>query len=360
MPHLLAALSPHGYGHAAMTAPILNHIKSHSPDINVTLYTSLPKAWLRSRLNFDFELIDGIQDFGLIMHSATEIDLDASAQGYIALHEGWEAKAQAEAERLGQVQPTLILANVPHLVLAGAQLAKIPALAMSSLNWADIYQAYLGQRPEAPRILGQMRQAYAGAEQFLKLSPGLPMMDLPHARHLGPSARRGRNLRSQLCRAVDILEEQCIGLIAYGGIPTRLPVEDWPAIPGWLFFVPPEWNVRHPGFVSWEQSGMDFLDLIASVDILITKPGYGTYTEAACNGTAVLAQERPDWPETPYFESWMRRHARFATLSQRSIQAGQLHETLQSLMAMPRPPPPEPSGIGEASEIILEMLNNLR
>jgi hypothetical protein len=358
--HLLVALSPHGYGHAAMTAPVLNEIRRKNHDIKVTLYSNLPLQWLRSRITFDFDYLEGISDFGLVMRSATEIDLDASAQGYRRLHEGWEDKIALEGKRLASLKPTLILANIPHLVLAGAKRVGIPCLAMSSLNWADIYQAYLGDRAEAPGILAQMRQAYAGAGKFLKLSPGLPMDDLPHVVHLGPSALIGRNLRVELRSAVDISPTQRLALLGFGGIPTRLPIEAWPAIPGWTILIPPEWAVAPQGFIPWDRTGLNFLDFIASVDVLITKPGYGSFTEAACNGTAVLAQERPDWPETSHFEAWMRRHASFAALPEAALGSGQIGKALNDLMESPKPVPPKPSGIAEASAIILEALGNLQ
>ena len=63
----------------------------------------------------------------------------------------------------------------------------------------------------------------------------------------------------------------------------------------WL--VPGEWNCRHPDAIASESFGLSFTDLLCSVDAVITKPGYGTFTEAACNGTPVIYQRRKNWPE---------------------------------------------------------------
>ena len=62
---------------------------------------------------------------------------------------------------LQQARPDLVLANVAYLPLAAAHDAKIPAAALCSLNWADIYVHYCGKRPEAAAILAEMRTAYA-------------------------------------------------------------------------------------------------------------------------------------------------------------------------------------------------------
>ena len=53
---------------------------------------------------------------------------------------------------------------------------------------------------------------------------------------------------------------------------------------------------------------MAFNDMLASCDAVLTKPGYGTYTEAVCNGVPILTLARPDWPETAGMNDWARRH----------------------------------------------------
>ncbi len=50
---------------------------------------------------------------------------------------------------------------------------------------------------------------------------------------------------------------------------------------------------------------MSVPELLASADLVITKPGYGTFVEAACHGVPVLYLERPDWPEAPALCDWL-------------------------------------------------------
>jgi len=58
-----------------------------------------------------------------------------------------------------------------------------------------------------------------------------------------------------------------------------------------------------------------FVDLVRSCDVLITKPGYGLITESGCNGTPTLILPRPDWPETSALREWIGYHGRSLTLS---------------------------------------------
>ena len=98
-------------------------------------------------------------DFGLVMKSALDIDLDASAAAYAQLHRDWQQRVAEEVCRLESLEPDLVLADVPYLTLAAATQAAIPAAALCSLNWADIYRHYFTHRKEADGILAQMESA---------------------------------------------------------------------------------------------------------------------------------------------------------------------------------------------------------
>lgn len=360
---LLVALSPHGFGHAAMSAPILNEIKRQKPEIDLILYSNLPFALLKSRINYDFEYIEGIDDFGLKMVSATEIDLDATAQAYSLRHLDWDNRLQAEAQRLKSARPDFLLANVPYLSLAAAKRIGLPAIAFSSLNWFDLYATYFGDRPEAPAVMAGILESYAGASHFLKIAPCLPMDALAQVTELvelGPSARIGRQDPRGLRKRYGLETVPHLGIIAYGGVGKRLPIEDWPEMAGWAWLIPSDWGVTGENIRPFDPTNADFPDMLASADLVLTKPGYGTYTEAACNGVAVLAQERPDWPETPSFDAWMKRHARYLTLPEREIRAGRIADSLCQLMEMKPPARPQPSGIAQAATIILKEIRKLQ
>lgn len=354
MPNILISLSAHGYGHAAMTAPIINKINELNNNIKFVIQTSISDTWLRTRIQANFQLIENKYDFGLVMNSAIAVDREASARAYQELHARWQDRIAEQAEVIKIVNPTIVLSNISYLTLAAAAEARIPSIAVSSLNWLEIYRYYLDGGADSKRIQSEMLDAYKLASEFLIFTPGLPMDNVPNTRLLGPSARLGVNHCHSL---VSLSMGDRLGLVAFGGIATRLPVEGWPSIPGWRFLVPPEWNTATDRLIPWDRAGLSFVDLIASVDAVITKPGYGTFTEAACNGTAVLAQVRPDWPETPYFESWMAKNARFLTVPERTIHSGDLAEVLEDLLLQPRPPVPKPSGVAEACDIILKTLN---
>lgn len=355
--HLLVAISAHGFGHLAQTAEVVNALRERLPSLRVTVRSALPHARLRARLTSAFEHRPEACDVGMHMSSALDILIEDSARAYAEFHQDWKSTVRDEAQRLAALAPDLVLANVPYRVLAGAAAAGIPAVALCSLNWADIYRHYFGQRPEAGTILRQIAAAYRSADCFLQPQPSMPMEDLPRRRSVGPIARRGRERRGELLRRAG-LSGGCnrLVLIATGGVDLPLPVENWPQLQDACWIVPANWQIRRSDVIALETLDLPFIDVLASCDAVLTKPGYGSFSEAACNGIAVLYVARPDWPEEPHLVRWLMQNGRAREISREQLMAGRLAEDLDMLLALGSPQPVQPLGAAQAADILLQYL----
>lgn len=343
--HLFVDISSHGFGHLAITAPVLAALAERVPELRLTLRSALPEPLLRARIAHPFALIAESSDVGYRMIDATRIDLPASAAAYRAAHADWPGRVAAEARFLAALAPDRVLSNVSYLPLAGAAQAGLPALALCSLNWADLFAHFFAGRPWAPAIHADMLAAYRSAT-FLRATPGMPMADLSRRRDIGPIAALGRR------RDLGLGGDRAV-LVAMGGIAHRLPVDDWPRRPGRRWLVPAAWNCRHPDAVAFESFGLGFTDLLRSVDAVVTKPGYGTFTEAACNGTPVLYQRRADWPEQDCLIAWLRAHGRCSEIAEPALHAGRLDGALEALWQQAAGRPPAADGADQAAQQIM-------
>lgn len=350
--HLFADISSHGLGHLAIAAPVLGTLAAHRPDLRLTVRSGLPLARLRQRLSLPFKHIEASSDFGYVMVDALTIDRHASAAAYRDAHAGWPARVEAETALLTNLAPDLVLSNVSYLPLAGAARAGIPAAAVCSLNWADLFAHYFGGEAWAAPIHADMLAAYRSAAAFLRTTPGMPMAALGNVRPIGPVASHGRRRDLGLgTRAV---------LVAMGGIAHRLPVEDWPRLPGVRWLVPEAWDIRHPDALAFESLGLSFTDLLASVDAVVTKPGYGTFVEAACHGTPVLYQRRDDWPEQDCLIDWLQAHARCLEAAAVTLAGDGLAGALDALWSLPARPAVMPTGADEAAGHLLALAEKPR
>jgi hypothetical protein len=355
--HLAVAISSHGFGHGAQTAAVLAALRARHPDIRLTLLTGLPEAFLRERIPGAFDRVDWRGDFGMQMVSALDVDLERSAADYAAFHAEWDLQCAQAGALLERISPDLLLANVPYLPLAAAARIGLPSMALCSLNWALIYEHYFHQRPEAPTILKHMQTAYASARVFLCPAPSLPMPTLGNVRAIGPLARLGQDCRAELRARLGIAASKRLVMIAPGGMPLRLSMRDWPVHDDLHWVVPAEWAAARPDVHRFDTLGLGFTDVLASVDAVLGKLGYGTVAECACNGTPLLYIPRPDWPEEGVLADWLHRHGRCAPISREVLHDGRLRDTLDALWAQPAPPCPQPTGADAAAAAIVAELS---
>lgn len=355
-PHLVVSLSPHGYGHTAQTAPVINRLRALCPGLRLTLRTTVAEKILSARFDPPWNLVREASDFGMVMASAVDVLAEPSAAAYRAFHHDWERKVDAEAARLRALAPDLVLSNVAYLPLAGAARAGLASVAMCSLNWADIHYHYCREFPDADRIDTEIRAAYRAARAFLQTEPSMPMAWLEHRIAVGPVAHVGRDRRAELDARLSLRSGDRLVLVAPGGIPMRIDMSSWPRLPGVRWLVEADWRSTHPDAVSLQSLGMHFTDLLRSCDVLIGKPGYGSFAEAACNATPMLYLRRGDWPEEPWLVDWLNRHAVCQEISREQFERGALAAPIKDLLVRPRAAPVAASGIDRAANLLAEWI----
>ena len=349
MPRLFIDISSHGFGHLAQTAPVANALRELRPDVELVVRSGLPLARLAARINGPFEHIAEASDFGFVMKDALEIDPAPSAERYRAAHADWQNRVHEEAGRLAALKPDFVLSNVSYLPLAGAAQAGLPAAAMSSLNWGDLFRHFFGQGAGMPGVNFQISGAYA-ARPFLLLEPGMPVAGHPDLVRVPPVAATGRPRRDVLAAFAGRPDCRFV-LVAFGGVPMRLPAERWPRREDIVWLVPQAWTeaLEHPACRAFESTGLSFSDLLASVDAVLTKPGYGTFVEAAACGTPVLYQRRPDWPEQAFLIDWLHRNAAARALAPDELATDAVEAALEALWRQVLPPRPHCDGAGQVA-----------
>ncbi len=341
-PHFLVAISSHGFGHLAQVAPIINAMQRLSvcdrlPTFDLSIRSSLPPQQIAWRIEHPFRIDRGSDDFGMVMHDALRVDLVQSLRQYAALHQNWEAEVERVANHLSRLHVTHLLANAPYLTLAAANAANIPSAAICSLNWADILEGCLAICPSAveqsgvsqatlTQILRQMRDAYASAALVIRPEPAIrttgfstittePLVDQP------PAAQRANLLAFARDASGDYLSghSDCwLVLTSMGGIALPLHPDNWPTEclgRKVIYLVSPDLANDCPHAIGFDLERFGFSTMMASCDLVLTKPGYGMFVESRACGKPMLYIARDDWPESACLEHWAGSHATKLSLS---------------------------------------------
>ncbi len=358
-PHLLLALSSHGFGHLSQAAPVVNQLRADIPGLRITVRAAFPADQIARRIPQADDIMPAADDFGMVMHDALSVDVAGSLKAYRAIHRNWDERVETLARTLRDARVDVVLSDIPYLTLAAATAAGIPSAGMCSLNWAEILEHYIGPHGD-PELVGAIRQAYAGANYFLQAQPCMPMRGLPNVRPIGPVANLGRMRREDIVERADLPTDAWIVLVGMGGVPYSLTLADWPslALGRQVYYLVPDAIARtHPNAVPQGKLGLDYSDLLASVDLVITKPGYGTFAESAVAGVPVLYVARRDWPETQALTDWLHSVGHCAEIDADALRHGKFAPELDALLARGRSTPVSPSGTVQGARLIRGLLD---
>ncbi|MBK1707115.1 hypothetical protein [Halochromatium glycolicum] len=365
MPHLFIAVTAHGYGHLAQVAPVVAELRRRLPGLALTLQGPVSTAFAASRLPADFRHVQAAADVALPMDGPLATRWVEGLADYIAFDADYAMHWARQRQLFEETRPDLVLADIPWLPLDVAGAMGLPAVALSSLSWYDILceSPVGGQVPAG--LAERMRDAYARAELFLRPAPSMPMDWLPNGRDIGPIAaphqRDPAGLRTLLGRPAS----ERLVLMQFGGTG-RLRLGGGPRLLEGVHLLSPDAGagngrddltvISADGPSDGPSNGPSVLEVLASCDALITKPGYGTFAETACSGIPVLSVERRDWPESRWLVDWLGRQVPLREVSADAVAAGELSEPLAELLAAGPAPPVAPTGVAEAADLLMPML----
>lgn len=358
MTRLLIGITAHGFGHLAQTAPVVAALRRRNPSLEITILSALAPSIIEARIPPPVSIVATQDDFGLVMATPFDVDPEATFSRYADLNARHGTEVDALAEWLRDERFDGVLANISYLLSAAAHRAGIPALAMSSLNWHDLFRFYCGGFEGAATIADQIRTDYKLAQCIGRLEPAMAMPDFETTTIDAAIAATGRNRREELCHQYNMDERAKIVLFAMGGMAPENP-PDWSAdLAGdHILFGPASWVGRGP----WRdpaETGIPFTDLIASADVVVARPGYGTVTEAAAAGVPAILVTRGDWPEEPGLVDWLKRHGRCIYFENRleECRSDVILALCDQLSGMPVPPRPLTGGEEEVAGLMEELL----
>ncbi len=356
MPSLYVVISAHGYGHLSQITPVINGLHARVANLQVTVQTEIPRPLIEKRLSCPFDQVEHTADIGMLMAGPTVICWEDSLHAYQAFHRDWDGQMRQQRAIFDARRPDLLLTDIPYLPIVAARESGIPAVAYSSLNWVDILEVNSAIASQMRPELAMMRDAYQQAACFIQPEPSMPMSWLENRRPVGPVMLVGENRRTDLDADLGLAQGDKLVVVSLGGIPLDSPLANWPQLPGVHWIIADSPTVQRGDIHRWDESRYRFIDMVASADLVITKPGYGMFTEIAAVGVPTLNIARADWGESAVLEAWLGRHVALKTVPLAQLLGGDVADEVSALLQAQRGIPVPPSGIDEAVELLLPLL----
>jgi len=339
MPALVYYISAHGYGHGVRSADIIGAFADSCPHVPIIIVSDLPQAFLLNRLpGVRVTCRPGAFDLGMVQVDSIQVDVDATLTRISALCERWDTLVAEEVTFLEKNRAGLVVVDIPAIPLAAAAWAGLPRLAVGNFGWDWIYAAYRGRSTSWDRVVEAFERGYSNADLLLRLPFHEDMKAFPSIEDIPLVGSPGRERRDEMATLTGSDPEKTWALLSF----TTLAWDDEALaavekIPGYEFFtvLPLAWSVRNIHAVDRER--LPFRDILASVDAVISKPGYGILADCIVNRKPLLFAERSDFREYAILEDAIRRYLRNAHIPAVMLYRGDLLPGLEKLREASEP-----------------------
>lgn len=366
---LVYYISGHGFGHASRSIEVVNTLLALAPTLPIHIRTAAPRWLFDLTVRGPFTLEPLVTDPGVVQHDSLSLDAAETIRRADAYVRDLPELSAHEAAHLRAVDAAFVMADIPPLALEAARLAEVPAMALGNFTWDWIFRDYAGGAAAA-EALGEV---YRRGQRAFRLPLHGGFETIPEIIDLPLIARRARHAPADTRRRLGLPEGR-LALVSFGGYGVAgMDLDALSRTTGWTLLVSasvpfgpdrvPLARVGARGALhpldepAMYAMGLRYEDVVAAVDVVVTKPGYGIISECVANDTALLYTDRGHFIEYGVLVAGMPHYLPCAYLPQAELLRGDWQTALDGLVGMPGPATrPAVDGANVAARWILEQL----
>jgi len=332
-------ITSHGYGHGVRSCAIIRALNSLYPHVKVQIVSGLPPGFFQHQFDaMPISVRSKSFDVGMTQIDSIRVDVPSTLEKLCALYSRRMEIVEAETAYLAEQGIALCVVDIPALPVEAARKAGVRCIAVGNFSWDWIYSEFLPQDAAWGPIIDSLREEYGKTDLLLRL-PFCDRMD-----------------------AFPIIED--IPLVASPGTPRREEIANWTRcdpVRKWILlsFTTLEWteealrrveHVRDYEFftvdpLGWEGSRIhrldrgriQFADILASMDAVLSKPGFGILSDCIANKKPLIYADRSNFLEYPILVSAIRRYIRNVHIPAADLYRGDLRDSLDRIWTSPEP-----------------------
>jgi L-arabinokinase len=345
---VLFYVSGHGLGHASRDAEVIHQMARLEPSVTVAVRSSAAR-WIFNGTSRQLPIvITPVEvDTGVAQIDSIRLDEDETVRVARDFYRDFDRRADAEAAVIKASGATAVVGDIPPLAFEAAARAGVPSIALGNFTWDWIYEEYSSFTTAAFEALEIIRRAYAKTTLALRLPlhGGFDPMRMV-IRDIPLIARRANRPREETRRMLGLGSDTIVALASFGGHGVDLPYADIAQASRFTILLTNHedrelhgpTNLRRVGMDWLADRGIQYADLVAASDVVVSKPGYGIVSECVANGAALLYTDRGRFREHDVFLELMPRLLRCRHISQDDLRAGRWNASIEALLAQDPPP----------------------
>ncbi|KAF5063528.1 hypothetical protein DSECCO2_293680 [anaerobic digester metagenome] len=313
-------VSDYGNGHAARAIAIIRRIQEEWEDARIHVRTAGPTHFmqqsLRSCIHYHVK-----NDIGVILDQEhLSVDRERTEDLFRTWMGSWDDYLLHEENFCREEQIDCILSDIAPQPFIISESLSIPSIAISNFTWYAVFSALFGQVDE----IDMLREAYQHADLALVLPFHEPMEIFHKRQEIGLVSRSIMVDREHLRKNCGVMPDDRLVYVGCGQVPHPLLKKALQKItePGIKFLVSSNVDLKGEQVIAIPKGEIETQNYMAICDLIVTKCGYSTISEAVSAQVPVLLYRREGFSEDAYLIRGVERIGAGREISWRSFIEG--------------------------------------
>jgi hypothetical protein len=349
-------ISPHGFGHAARAASIMEALTAIDPTFHFDIFTTVPDWFFRQCHSFTFTYHYMLTDIGLVQQTPFEADLAATVQALKQFLPFDPAQIATRAAELRQQNCVLVVCDIAPLGIRIARKAGVPSVLIENFTWDWLYQGYSDKKLNEFNLY--LQPIFADATHHIQAQP--VCQSVPAALSVAPASRKIKMPSHEIRRRLGLSDSCKVVMITAGGAPKNYGfIEKLKRVADIHFILPVTTeteSMRDNLILLPEYSAYFHPDLINAADAVVGKVGYSTiaeiYQAGVPFGHVARSENREMKPLVDFIEDQMSGMA----ITESEFLNGTFTEYLNKLLKIPRTKGNRSNGADQIAGFIVDVL----
>jgi uncharacterized protein (TIGR00661 family) len=327
-------VSPHGFGHAARAAAVMETLSESDPGIQFEIFTSVPSWFWQDSVSAPFTYHRVVTDIGLVQKNAFQADLEETLRALNDFLPLEPSLIEHLAATIRALKCNLIVCDIAPMGILIAKEAKIPSILVENFTWDWIYQQYAASNEHIKRHIDYLQPIFDAVDYHIQTEPVCrrDSADLTTA----PVSRKIKSTGVETRRRLELPGKVKMVLITTGGIPQSYDfLEKLSKFRQITFVMPgagPVMKRDENLIILPHRSDFYHPDLVNAADVVIGKVGYSTLSEVYHGGVPFGYVARSNYRESESMVAFIKKQMPAIAVSESDFNDGNWTAKLGDLL----------------------------
>jgi uncharacterized protein (TIGR00661 family) len=351
-------ISPHGFGHAARAASVMEALYSLDTSTRFEIFTTIPSWFFEEFLPGPASYHLQLTDIGLAQKNPFEDDFEETLRALNKLLPYDPAKIRAVSSEVFHLNCKLIICDIAPMGILVAKQAGIPSVLVENFTWDWIYKRHPQHDSQLNEHIGYLQRIFTAADFHVQTEPVCLQGSVDLL--VGPASRKIKSSPGSVRQRLGLKAGNKLVLITTGGVPQEYDFLEKLREQSDIHFVIPgsrrSTQVRDNLILLPHHSEFFHPDLVNASDAVIGKAGYSTIAEVYHAGVPFGYIPCPNNPEAEKLVAFVAKKISGFEIQESEFQKGNWIRRLQDLLNMPRVKPNALNGADQIAGFISALL----